>query len=71
MIKQPNKKKYFEISQIKIISLDVDGVLTDGILQWSQSGLTSLNFNVKDGSAIKSISAWDIMWWFVAPIRLK
>ena len=25
--------------------IDVDGVLTDGILQWSQSGLTSLNFN--------------------------
>ena len=37
--------------------MDVDGVLTDGILQWSQSGLTSLNFNVKDGSAIKSISS--------------
>ena len=48
-------KKYCGFSDIKLISLDVDGVLTDGKLVWSRNGLEQLNFNVKDGTAIKEL----------------
>ena len=47
---EPDWKK---LSDIRVVSFDVDGVLTDGKLYWGKSGLENLNFNVKDGSAIK------------------
>ena len=34
---------------IKLIALDVDGVLTDGSLYMDDNGNVELSFNVKDG----------------------
>lgn len=46
-------QKYFEILRdIRIIFSDVDGVLTDGGLYYTEEGLTFKKFNVKDGMAV-------------------
>lgn len=46
-------KKYFDqLVKIKIIFSDVDGVLTDGGLFYTEDGLTFKKFNVKDGMAV-------------------
>ena len=51
----------FELSHrlktIKLISLDVDGILTDGGLYFADDGTTFRKFNVKDGLGIKRIMA--------------
>ena len=39
--------------QIKLLALDVDGILTDGGLYYSESGEVSKKFNVKDGKGIQ------------------
>lgn len=42
-----------KISRIKLLATDVDGVLTDGGLYYSEAGLTFKKFNVKDGMAVR------------------
>ncbi|MBL4692096.1 MAG: HAD hydrolase family protein [Magnetovibrio sp.] len=41
------------LSGIKLLSLDVDGVMTDGGLYYSDDGTQFRKFNVKDGLGIK------------------
>ncbi len=41
------------LSQVKLLALDVDGVLTDGGLYYTESGEELKKFNVKDGMGIK------------------
>lgn len=43
------------LSQVKLLALDVDGVLTDGGLYYSNSGEEMKKFNVKDGLGIKQV----------------
>ena len=43
----------FATHNIKLLVLDVDGVLTDGGLYYTESGDQFRKFNVKDGMAIK------------------
>ncbi len=43
------------ISQIKLLALDVDGVLTDGGLYYTESGEELKKFNIKDGQGIKLV----------------
>jgi 3-deoxy-D-manno-octulosonate 8-phosphate phosphatase (KDO 8-P phosphatase) len=43
------------LSQIKLLVLDVDGVLTDGGLYYTESGEELKKFNVKDGQGIKLV----------------
>lgn len=40
---------------IRLLSLDVDGILTDGGLYFADDGLTLRKFNVKDGTGIKRV----------------
>ena len=40
---------------IKLIALDVDGVLTDGSLYFDDNGNVKISFNVKDGYGIVSL----------------
>ena len=42
-------------AQVKLLALDVDGVLTDGGLYYSNSGEELKKFNVKDGQGIKLV----------------
>lgn len=44
-------------ASIRLISLDVDGVLTDGRLYFSSTGEELKSFNVKDGTAIQILLA--------------
>jgi len=37
------------LSQVKLLALDVDGVLTDGGLYYTERGEELKKFNVKDG----------------------
>lgn len=48
------------IKNIKLIVLDVDGVLTDGSLFYSKDGEHIKQFNVRDGQGIKLAQAYGI-----------
>lgn len=41
---------------VRLLCLDVDGVLTDGHLYWSPGGIWSQRFSVKDGFGLKLLS---------------
>lgn len=45
---------------IRLLSLDVDGVLTDGGLYYADDGTVSRKFNVRDGVGIKRVLALGI-----------
>jgi len=55
-----SKSKYESLKNIKILLCDVDGVLTDGGLYYSSSGVLFKKFNVKDGMAVKLLHNSDI-----------
>ena len=42
-----------KFSQVKLLALDVDGVLTDGGLYYTETGEEFKKFNVKDGLGLK------------------
>ncbi len=46
-----------QLAQIKLLVLDVDGILTDGGLYYTESGEIIKKFNVKDGLGIKRLIA--------------
>ena len=48
-------KSYLRAKEIKLIIFDVDGVLTDGGLYFSDEGLEFKRFNSLDGLGIKLI----------------
>jgi 3-deoxy-D-manno-octulosonate 8-phosphate phosphatase (KDO 8-P phosphatase) len=48
------------LSGIRLLCLDVDGVLTDGHLYWSEGGVFWQKFNVRDGYGIKLLQALGI-----------
>ena len=49
---------------IKLVALDIDGVLTDGRLQYGPDGEETKTFHVKDGAAIKRLmrAGVDVCW---------
>lgn len=44
-----------KLESIKLLILDVDGVMTDGRIIWDANGVESKFFNVKDGHGIKLV----------------
>ena len=48
------------LSQIRLLVLDVDGVLTDGHLRYGADGETDKIFHVRDGYGIKAVLACGI-----------
>lgn len=53
MMKISQSELKSRLSQVKLLALDVDGVLTDGGLYYTESGEELKKFNVKDGMGIK------------------
>ena len=52
------KEQFLErLSGIKLLSLDTDGVLTDGGLYYTDDGEELRKFNVKDGLGIQRVQA--------------
>jgi 3-deoxy-D-manno-octulosonate 8-phosphate phosphatase (KDO 8-P phosphatase) len=47
------KKQRCDFAKVKLLATDVDGVLTDGKIIFSDDGIQYKNFNVKDGLGIK------------------
>lgn len=43
------------LAQVKLLALDVDGVLTDGGLYYSDSGEETKRFHVKDGQGLQAL----------------
>jgi 3-deoxy-D-manno-octulosonate 8-phosphate phosphatase (KDO 8-P phosphatase) len=48
------------LAQVRLLSLDVDGVLTDGGLYYTESGEELKKFNAKDGQGIKLLMAMGV-----------
>ncbi|MCC7016541.1 MAG: HAD hydrolase family protein [Rhodospirillales bacterium] len=51
---------------IRLLSLDVDGVLTDGGLYYGDNGTVTRKFNVQDGVGIKRVLALGVKVAFVS-----
>lgn len=51
------RKKTVDPATIRLLVLDVDGVLTDGRLYYSAEGETLKVFNVRDGYGIRNLAA--------------
>lgn len=49
-----------ELKKIKLLILDVDGVLTDGGMFFTENGDQFKKYNVKDGMAIKALERYGI-----------
>ncbi len=45
------------LADVRLLTLDVDGVLTDGGLYYTDDGVLLRRFNVKDGQGIKRVMA--------------
>jgi YrbI family 3-deoxy-D-manno-octulosonate 8-phosphate phosphatase len=70
-IRNDNIKKYAKIcAKIKIILTDVDGVLTDGGMYYSDKGEIMKKFNTRDGMAIELLKH-DIKTIFVSKEKSK
>lgn len=52
-----NYQSSLNFAQVKLLALDVDGILTDGGLYYTESGQVCKKFNVKDGKGIKLLIA--------------
>jgi 3-deoxy-D-manno-octulosonate 8-phosphate phosphatase (KDO 8-P phosphatase) len=46
-------KLHSRLSRVKLLALDVDGVLTDGGLYYTEIGEVLQRFNIKDGQGLK------------------
>lgn len=54
-MKEINEYIIKKILQVKVVITDVDGVLTDGGLYYTDDGLTLKRFNVKDGMGVRKL----------------
>jgi 3-deoxy-D-manno-octulosonate 8-phosphate phosphatase (KDO 8-P phosphatase) len=54
------------LASVRLLSLDVDGVLTDGGLYYGDDGTIARKFNVRDGVGIKRVLALGIEVAFVS-----
>lgn len=53
MIELPHEELVRRARKIELLILDVDGVLTDGGLYYSNDGIETKRFHVRDGSGLK------------------
>lgn len=56
-----SKKKSARFRNIKLLLLDVDGVMTDGSVYFSETGDESKKFNIQDGYGIVKLQRSGIM----------
>ncbi len=51
----PRRTRAAATAQIRLLILDVDGVLTDGRVHYGPNGETHKSFHVRDGAGIKAV----------------
>jgi 3-deoxy-D-manno-octulosonate 8-phosphate phosphatase (KDO 8-P phosphatase) len=56
VVKRVNAEVRARVEQVKILVLDVDGVMTDGRLIYNDDGTESKAFDVRDGHGIKMLN---------------
>lgn len=61
MNKMENKELIEKAKRIKLAAFDVDGVMTDGSLTFTQDGVEIKTFNAKDGLGVVMLSRADII----------
>ena len=66
-----NRELRKRLSKIKLVILDVDGVLTDGGLYYFDSGEKAKKFNVKDGTGIKLLQKAGLEVAFITGLKSK
>jgi len=60
-VKPPEDRELIErAARIRILALDVDGVLTDGRLYFDQNGNEMKAFSTRDGLGLKALQRFDI-----------
>lgn len=57
MARPAPRKRPAPLSEIRLLVLDVDGVLTDGRLRYGERGEVEKTFHVRDGYGIKAVLA--------------
>jgi 3-deoxy-D-manno-octulosonate 8-phosphate phosphatase (KDO 8-P phosphatase) len=60
VLKRINAEVRARVERVKLLVLDVDGVLTDGRLFYHDDGTESKTFDVRDGHGIKMLGSADI-----------
>ncbi len=50
------------IQQVQLILSDVDGVLTDGGIEFDNQGIETKKFHVRDGLGIKAWKQSGVIW---------
>lgn len=61
MNKMENKELIEKAKKIKLVAFDVDGVMTDGSLTFTQDGVEIKTFNAKDGLGVVMLSRAEII----------
>jgi len=64
-------RKILSKNPIKVVSFDVDGVLTDGILHFSEVGEVAKSFHVRDGHSIQALVASGYIVVFMSASKSK
>lgn len=57
MPERPSRRRPTPLSDIRLLILDVDGVLTDGRLRYDANGEAEKLFHVRDGYGVKTVLA--------------
>ncbi|MBE9015300.1 HAD family hydrolase [Chroococcidiopsis sp. CCALA 051] len=60
MLKISEPELQSRLLKIKLLALDVDGVLTDGGLYYTESGEELKKFNIKDGQGLKKLMQFGV-----------
>ena len=60
-----NKKHFSKIMKISLVLTDVDGVLTDGGMYYSEKGESLKKFNTRDGMGVELLRENNIKTVFI------
>ena len=60
-----------KLNKIRLLLLDVDGVLTDGSIIYDDTGSQIKVFNAKDGLGIRLLMLAGVIFWFRKPMALQ
>ena len=63
--RRPSRALLVKLSRVRLLAMDVDGVLTDAGMYYSESGDELKKFNTRDGMGIKMLQAAGIITAFI------
>ena len=63
--KKPNRSLQANLGKVRMLAMDVDGVLTDAGMYYSESGDELKKFNTRDGMGIKMVQAAGVVTAFI------